>query len=383
MNEINTGEERLRAEIADLKRQLEEGKKTGEGRASKPSRVTLILLALIAAGLIVGGLIAGNSPRLRRETTLAAEAKTASAALPVVTVVKVARSEQRTQLSLTGSVQAITEAPVLARASGYIKRRLVDIGDAVTEGQTLAEIEAPELDQQMLQATAAIDQAGSSEQQAEAALKQGQTNENLARVNAARWRNMFEKKVVSSQENDTYQAQWASQQANVEALGKAVAAARSNVAAVQANLERLRQLKSYQAVRAPFAGVVTMRNVDAGALVNEGSTLLFRVAQTGRLRTFVNIPQSEAASVRKGQEADISVPDLPGRKFKGVVAHTSDSLDPSTRTLLTEIQLDNPGHALMPGMFAQATLTIERTSPPLRSAATRWWFAPTGRRWPW
>jgi RND family efflux transporter MFP subunit len=246
-----------------------------------------------------------------------------------------------------------------------MKRRLVDIGDTVTEGQTLAEIEAPELDQQIRQARAALDQTNSAAQQAEAALKQGQTNENLARVNAGRWRNMFEKKVVSSQENDTYQAQWAAQQANVEALGKAVAAARSNIGAAQANLDRLSQLKSYQTVRAPFAGVVTLRNVDAGALVNEGSTLLFRIAQANRLRAFVNVPQSEAALVRKGQEAEITVPDLPGRKFKGVVAHTSDALDPATRTLLVEIQLDNSARALMPGTFAQAALTVERTSPAL------------------
>ncbi len=366
MNEFKTGEDRLRAEIADLRRQLEEQKKkTGEGRLSKPSPTMLVLLALIVVGLIIGGFLAGNAPRQRRETMLAAEAKTASETLPTVTVVKVVRSEPKTRLRLPGNIQAITEAPVLARASGYIKRRLVDIGDTVTEGQTLAEIEAPELDQQIRQAKATIEQAGSAAQQAEAALKQGQTNENLASVNARRWRNMFEKKVVSSQENDTYQAQWTAQQANVDALAKAVAAAKSNVAAVQANLERLNQLKSYQTVRAPFGGVVTVRNVDTGALVNEGNTLLFRIAQTSRLRTYINVPQTEAALVRKGQEAEITVPDLPGRKFKGAVAHTSDALDPATRTLLVEIQLDNPNRALMPGMFAQAALTVERSSPPL------------------
>jgi RND family efflux transporter MFP subunit len=364
MSQSDSGEERLRAEVAELKRQLEERKKAA-ARPSGPSAATLAVLALIAIGLIVGGFLAGNAPRQRRETTLAAEAKTASETLPSVTVAKVLRSQAKTRLNLPGNLQAITEAPVLARASGYMKRRLVDIGDTVTEGQTLAEIEAPELDQQIRQARAALDQTNSAAQQAEAALKQGQTNENLARVNAGRWRNMFEKKVVSSQENDTYQAQWAAQQANVEALGKAVAAARSNIGAAQANLDRLSQLKSYQTVRAPFAGVVTLRNVDAGALVNEGSTLLFRIAQANRLRAFVNVPQSEAALVRKGQEAEITVPDLPGRKFKGVVAHTSDALDPATRTLLVEIQLDNSSRALMPGTFAQAALTVERTSPAL------------------
>ncbi len=365
MSEIHGSEERLRAEIADLKRQLEEQKRIAGARPSGPSPATLALLALIAVGLIVGGFLAGNAPRQRRESMLAAEAKTASEALPVVTAVKVLRSEPNARLSLPGNMQAITEAPVLARASGYIKRRLVDIGDAITQGQTLAEIEAPELDQQIRQANATLQQADSAREQAEAALKQGKTNEALARVNAGRWRNMFEKKVVSSQENDLYQTQAAAQQANVEALEKAVAAAKSNVAAAQANLDRLNQLKSYQTVRAPFAGVVTVRNVDTGALVNEGNTLLFRIAQTGRLRTFVNVPQSEAGLVRKGQEAEITVPDLPGRKFKGLVAHTSDALDPATRTLLVEIQLDNPNRALMPGTFAQVALTVQRTSPSL------------------
>jgi RND family efflux transporter MFP subunit len=364
MNQTGSPEESLRAEVAELRRQLEEQKQLA-ARPAGPSAAMLVMLALLAIALIVGGFLAGNAPRLRREAALATDAKAASETLPAVTVVKVARSDAKTRLTLPGNLQAIIEAPVLARASGYMKRRLVDIGDSVTEGQPLAEIEAPELDQQIRQARATIDQLNSAAQQAEAALKQGQTNENLARVNAARWRNMFEKKVVSSQENDSYQAQWAAQQANVEALGKAVAAARGNIAAAQANLDRLNQLKSYQTVRAPFAGVVTLRNADAGALVNEGNTLLFRIAQTGKLRAFVNVPQSEAALVRKGQDAEITVPDLPGRKFKGVVAHTSDALDPATRTLLVEIQLDNSARALMPGTFVQAALGVERTAPTL------------------
>jgi RND family efflux transporter MFP subunit len=364
MSQLNGGEERLQAEVAELKRQLEEQKRMA-ARPSGPSAATLAVLALLAIGLIVGGFLAGNAPRQRRDAALADEAKTASETLPAVTVVRVLRSEAKTRLTLPGNMQAIAEAPVLARASGYMKRRLVDIGDAVTEGQPLAEIEAPELDQQIRQAKAALEQVNSAAQQAEAALKQGQTNESLARVNAGRWRNMFEKKVVSSQENDAYQAQWAAQQANVEALGKAVAAAKSNIGVAQASLDRLSQLKSYQTVRAPFAGVVTLRNADAGALVNEGNTLLFRIAQTGRLRAFVNVPQSEAALVRKGQEAEITAPDLPGRKFKGVVAHTSDALDPATRTLLVEIQLDNSSRALMPGTFGQVALTVERASPSL------------------
>jgi RND family efflux transporter MFP subunit len=239
------------------------------------------------------------------------------------------------------------------------------MGDRVKAGQVLAEIEAPELDQQILQARATLDQTNSSVQQAEAAVQQGRSNENLAKVTAGRWENLQKRGVVSKQENDTYQAQWVSQQANVQALEKAVAAARSNVGAAQANLDRLIQLKSYQTVRAPFAGVITVRNVDTGALVNDASTLLFRIAQTASLRTYVNLPQTDADSVRVGQAAFLTVPELPGRKFKGTVARTSNALDPATRTLLTEVQVSNAAGVLMPGMYAQVDMSVPRKNPPL------------------
>ena len=368
MNDINTAEDRLLAEIEALKRQMAEQNKllaAQPRRTSRPSTGALVFLALLLAALIAGGFFAGYLPRHRRAEALAAETQASSESLPVVTVVKVERSAAKSELVLPGNIQAVTEAPVLARASGYLKQRYVDIGDRVTEGQPLAEIEAPELDQQIRQARSALDQANSAAQQAEAALKQGQTNETLARVTAERWQNLSGKGVVSRQENDTYQAQWAAQQANVEALGKAIAAARSNAGAAQANLDRLTDLKGYQTVRAPFAGVITLRNVDTGALINEGSTLLFRVAQAGRLRTYVNVPQSETASVRLGQQATLAVADLPGLKFPGTVTRTSNALDPATRTLLIEIQLVNPDSRLLPGMYAQVDLSVERSQPSL------------------
>ena len=368
MNEINAAEDRLRAEIEALKRQMAEQNEVlteRKRRASRPSAGALVLIGLLVAALIAVGFFAGYLPRHRRVEALAAESQAGSESLPVVTVVKVERSAAKTELVLPGNIQAFEEAPVLARASGYLKQRSVDIGDRVTEGQVLAEIEAPELERQIQQAKAAIDQANSGEQGAEAALKQGQTNEELARVTAERWRNLVAKGAVSRQDNDVYQAQWAAQQANVEALGKAISAAKGNAAAAQANLDRLNSLKDYLTVRAPFAGVVTLRNVDVGALITEGSTLLFRVAQAGRLRTYVNVPQSEAASVRLGQQATITVADLPGLKFPGTVARTSNSLDPATRTLLTEVELVNPDGRLSPGMYAQVDLSVVRSQPSL------------------
>jgi RND family efflux transporter MFP subunit len=159
--------------------------------------------------------------------------------------------------------------------------------------------------------------------------------------------------------------QYAAQQANVQALGKAVAAARNSESAVRANLARLNDLKSYLTVRAPFAGVITVRNIDVGALVNEGSTLLYRIAQTDRLRTYLNVPQADAGNVRVGQHATLTVPDLGGRKFSGEVTRTSNALDPASRTLLVEVQVDNAGAALMPGMYSQVDLSVPRKDPPL------------------
>ncbi len=368
MNEVNTTEEQLRSEISALKRQLEEQKKSGHPgghQNRRPSTLSLVLIALLLAALIVVGFFVGYLPRQRREEVLAAESKETGAALPVVNVSRVTRSESNSFLVLPGNIQAVTEAPILSRATGYIRKRYVDIGDRVKSGQVVAEVEAPELDQQILQANAAIEQAKSSVQQAEAAIQQGRANENLARLTAGRMANLLGRGVISKQDNDNAQAQYTAQQANVEALAKAAAAMRSSVAAAEANLARLNQIKTYQTVRAPFDGVITLRNVDTGALVNEGSTLLFRVAQTGTLRTYINLPQTDAESVKVGQHAIVSISEIPGRKFNGTVSRTSNSLDPATRTLLTEVQVQNADGTLMPGMFAQVDLTVPRKYPPL------------------
>lgn len=364
MNEINTTEEQLRAEIESLRKQVE-ALRHEPAKANGPSGKTLLVLLLILGGLLVAGYFLGYLPRQRREQVLAAESQTQETTLPVVNIERVERSGRNTTLLLPGNIQAITEAPILARASGYIRKRYADIGDRVTAGQVLAEIEAPELDQQIKQASASIDQANSTVQQAEAALQQGQANANLAKVNASRYANLLAKGVVSKQDNDTYQAQFEAQQANVQALQKAVAAARSNAAAVQANLARLRELQGYQTVRAPFAGVITLRNIDSGALVNEANTLLFRIAQTGRLRIYVNVPQGQSDSVRRGQAATLNIPDLPGRNFRAMVSRTANALDPATRTLLVELEVPNESGVLLPGMYAQVDLAIPRTDPPL------------------
>ena len=364
-------EDRLRAEIEALKRQLEE-QKTGHGqhtpdprKPAPPSRVTLGAILLFGVIALVAAFFAGFVPHSRREKMLSAEATAQSESAPTVTVVPVIRSASTVNLVLPGNIQAVAEAPVLSRASGYVKKRTVDIGDRVTAGQLLAEIEAPELDAQVKQARSAARQAQSGLEQTLANLQQGKTNQELARVTASRWSNLEKKGVVSRQENDNYRAQYEAQSANVQALEKAVAAARDNVSGAEANVGRLLDLQAFKMVRAPFSGVITLRNVDVGTLITESNTLLFRIAQTNILRTYVNVPQVNADAVRVGQEAQIRVADLQGKQFTGKVTRTSNSLDPATRTLLAEIQVPNQGGSLLPGMYAQVNLTTARSNPPL------------------
>ena len=205
-----------------------------------PSRSTISALLFGLLVLVVVAFLAGYLPLQRREATLRAEAEAQQKGVPRVVVMQVGRATDQNVLKLPGTMQALTEAPILARADGYLKRRLADIGDRVTAGQVLAEIDAPELDQQMHQAEAAIEQAQASIEQAQAALAQGKANRELARITAERMKMLVEKGISPQQEGDQYQAQLAAQDANVQALEKAILAQRSNLAAVKANRARLR-----------------------------------------------------------------------------------------------------------------------------------------------
>jgi RND family efflux transporter MFP subunit len=361
MNQTNhSAEDRLRAEVDELRRQLEEHK-----RRKGPSAGTLLVVLLLIGALALAGYFLGYLPRMRREQVLAAESRAGIDALPVVNVSKVRRSSGQSNLVLPGNIQAVAEAPVLARASGYVRKRNVDIGDRVAAGQVLAEIEAQELHQQIRQAEAAFEQAKQQIQMAEAAAGSARANADFLRVTRDRYGALLKQNVISQQEFDTRQAAWVAGNAQANAQNKAIDVAKSNAAAAEANLARLNEVVGYQQVRAPFAGVITLRNVETGALVNEGNTLLFRIAQTNRLRTYLNVPQADAESVRAGQKTSLTVPDLAGRKFPGAVLRTANALDPATRTLLVEVQIDNAGGVLMPGMYAQVELAVPRKNPPL------------------
>jgi RND family efflux transporter MFP subunit len=357
-------EDQLRAEIDQLKRKLGEKKDPLE-HPRRPSGGVIATLLLVAAVLFLVAFFVGYLPRHRRALQLTAEANVQNESLAEVSFSTVVRAPASGDLLLPGNIQAVTEAPILARAEGFILRRYVDIGDRVGSGQLLAEVEAPDLDQQVHQAQAALQQSQADLERAVAGLEQGKANESLAKVTAERWDKLASRGVVSRQENDQYQAQYAAQAANVRALDRAVAAAKSNVGAAQANVNRVLNLQDYLKVRAPFAGVVTLRNVDVGTLVNSGNTLLFRIAQTNLLRTYVNVPQSNASDVHVGQTAYLTTTDLPDRKFPGTVTRTANALDPASRTLLAEIQVPNPDARLMPGMYMQVNLNLPRRDPPL------------------
>jgi RND family efflux transporter MFP subunit len=344
----------------------------------RPSGLTITALVIGLVLLLAGAFVAGYVPLRKRDATVRAEADERARALPSMEVIRVGRAVGENDIQLPGTMQAITEAPILARADGYLKRRLVDIGDRVMAGQVLAEIDAPELDQQIKQVEASVAQAEAASEQAEANLEQGKANRDLARLNAERWKSLADQGIASKQETDQYQAQFAAQNANVLALEKAITAQRSNVAAAKANLSRLQEVQGYRLVKAPFDGVVTVRSVDVGALVNTGSTLLFRIAQTDKLRTYINVPQTSASSVRVGQPAVLTVSNLPGRVFHGNVARTANALDPANRTMLVEVAVPNPDGALFPGSFAEVTLSASRTNLPLAVPASAILFRTDG-----
>jgi multidrug efflux pump subunit AcrA (membrane-fusion protein) len=260
-------EESLRAEIDDLKRQLAQKREAGEAQAHKaarPSNHTVRNLILLTVVVLIGAFVIGYLPRHRRQLQLVAEAGSQNEALPEVSFVAVTRASAVGNLVLPGNIQAVTEAPVLARAEGFVNKRYVDIGDRVTAGQLLAEIEATDLDQQVRQAQASLQQSRADLERATAALEQGKANESLAKVTAGRWESLSRQGIASRQENDQYQLQYQAQIANVRALDRAAAAAKSSIDAAEANVARFADLKSYLKVKAPFAGVITLRNVDVG-----------------------------------------------------------------------------------------------------------------------
>src|SRR6202167_3432693 len=233
---------------------------------TRPRTLKVVLLLVLAVLIVAGVVFWGINARI--QTAAAVKETTQELAIPNVSVIHPKPGAMNNEVVLPGNIQAFTDSPIYARSSGYLKQWNVDIGGHVKAGQVLATIEAPEVDQQVTQAKATLQQTRASLDQAIANQQQGKANEEIARVTAERWQNLVKKGAVSRQENDQYQAQYQAQVANLNALEQAIAAARSNIAAAEANLGRLQEMQNYETVKAPFDGIVTARNVDVGALVN-------------------------------------------------------------------------------------------------------------------
>lgn len=307
--------------------------------------------AVMALLLIVAGTAAGLIPRWNQRAQL--QADTQELTLLTVSVVSPAPGKAVAALPLPAEVKPLVEAPIHARASGYVIRCLVDIGSQVKPGELLAEIDTPELHQEIARSRA-------EQKEAEAALE-------LAKTTAARWAGLLKTASVSEQEAAEKKADLALKSATVEAA--------------RANLQRLEELESMTNVIAPFSGTITERQTDVGQLISSGSNNeLFRLAQTSTLRVYVRVPQSVARNVAVGQMAELVIPELPGRVFPAKVVRTAGAMDAQSRTLLTELEVDNAKGTILPGSYAQVrfpegkgdgTLTLSSNTLLFRAEGTQ------------
>src|ERR1700680_2115208 len=301
-----------------------------------------LLSAIVILGPAAAIYFLGYLPRERTTKELDAAAATRKNTPPLVNSATVKRAAQNSELLLPGNITPITEAYVFARAAGYLKRRYVDIGDRVAAGQKLADIEAPDLDQQVSQARAALAQAQGQLGQAQATLDQLTATRDLAALTWERYKILTAKGAVSRQDGDNQSTAANTSEANVMAQQKTVRASEEYVRASEATLDRLVTLQHYERITAPFSGVITARNVDVGALISAtGSSLgparsngaapsdvpsggeIFRLAEIGRLRILIAVPQTNASDVRVGQTATVTVQQIPNLSFKGQVTRTS------------------------------------------------------------
>jgi RND family efflux transporter MFP subunit len=282
-----------------------------------------LLFAAPAISALVVLLYSGIHSRVAAESQL--RKRTEEAAVSTVAVVSPREGAPTQEIVLPGSTQAFTDAPIYARTSGYLKRWYFDIGAHVKAGQLLAEIETPEVDQQLQQARADLDTA--------------QANLNLAKITASRWQDLVSTGSVSQQETD--QA--------VSNLSAVKAAAESSAA----NVRRLEQLQSFEKIYAPFDGIVTARNTDMGALIDAGVGAqpreLFHMAATRTLRVYVSVPEVHSRAARSGTPATLTLDEFPGQTFHGTLVRNANAIDTASRTLLVEVDVDNPTGRLLPG----------------------------------
>jgi RND family efflux transporter MFP subunit len=300
----------------------------------KTSRLrALLVFAGVLAMVVVVLVLFGIIPRVRARQALREE--TNRLAVPVVTVVHPQREAASEEVVLPGNIQAFIDAPIYARTTGYLKKWYADIGTHVKEGQLLGEIEAPEVDQQL--------------QQARADLATGEANLRLSQITANRYLTLFKTDSVAKQEVDNAVQDAAAKNATVKSQ--------------QANVRRLEQLVAFEKIFAPFDGVITARNTDIGQLIDSGSSggpsrELFHIAAVRKLRVFINVPQIYSHDTVPGIKADLTVPELPGRRFQGTLVRTANAMDPATRTLLVEVDVVNSTGLLFPGAYTEVHFKI-------------------------
>jgi RND family efflux transporter MFP subunit len=312
-------------------------------------KIRFFSLALLVVALCLGAW--GEISRIMARDALAKD--TERDAVPTVNTVSANRSDLGENLVLPGTVQAFVEAPIFARTSGYLKVWYTDIGSEVKKGQLLAELETPEVDQQLAQA--------------EADLETAQANATLSSSTNKRWQGLLETQSVSKQDADEKAGDSAAKKAAVDSAA--------------ANVRRLHDLESFKRVVAPFDGVITARNTDIGALINAGQssgTELFRMADTHKLRIYVQVPESYAAAAKPGMQAELLFSEQPNKKYTATTVRTSNALDPTLRTLQVELQLDNASHEVFPGAYAEVHFKLGGNAESLRLPANTVLFRAAG-----
>ncbi|WP_062387322.1 efflux RND transporter periplasmic adaptor subunit [Pseudomonas abietaniphila] len=300
-----------------------------------PSRKRLMLTGV--GGLTLAALLVANGLAARTRHDHAVAAWTERQSVPVVTVVSPSQNAQGDTLQLPARLEAWSKASINARVSGYLRDWRADIGTRVQAGQVLAQIDSPELDQQLAQARAH--------------LAQQQATARIAETTATRWQHLLATHSVSQQE--------------VDEKVSAAAAAKADMQAAAADCQRLSDLTAYKTIRAPFSGTITARNTDIGQLIKAddgGGTPLFSMADTHRLRLYVPVPQNYASVIRPGMQVRLSVPEHPGQTYTATLMGDSTAVDPRSGTLLAQFVVDNPADALLPGDYADATLPVSAGS---------------------
>ncbi|MFC5429351.1 efflux RND transporter periplasmic adaptor subunit [Paraburkholderia denitrificans] len=310
-------------------------------------------LIVIAALVVIGLAAQGIWSRYNAQAALERDAKAASTLS--VQVVSPQRSTRTLDLVLPGNVQAFLDTPIFARTNGYLRKWYADIGAHVKAGQLLAEIDAPEVDDQL--------------RAARADLANAQANFALAKTTAARWTGMLQNRSVSKQDADEKVADMLAKQGTLDAA--------------RYNVSRLTQLQSYQKVLAPFDGIVTARNVDVGALIDAGSSggqqkEMFHLAQADRLRVYVNVPQAYVQQIRARDAAYLTLNETQGKRYPGVIARAAGAVDPTQRTMLVEVDVDNRNGELLPGAYAQVHFALGANAAPLTLPGNAFLFRPDG-----